>query len=254
MLGNLIVPEPMTLALQLPVCWTGPRPRLMVGDSHLNIPLPGHQPDSLGQRAALALIRMVVFGSASALAGRGGVFIELDEAWTFLDGGAGEMDRLGRVARSQQVLPCLSTQRVTDALNARLEGYISRLAIGPITDPDEARAACQLAKLDPATYLERITTPGTSAVQARRARRRTGNPCERSAIRSPATCSVGRCSCTRTSTNAPSRSRSYCRKSSWPARPPTPGTSHLGSPSDQSHRLSASSTSAEPDGREVPLG
>ncbi len=102
-----------------------------------------------------------MFGSASALAGRGGGFIELDEAWTFLDGGAGEMDRLGRVARSQQVLPCLFTQRVTDALNARLEGYISRLAIGPITDPDEARAACQLAKLDPAKYLERITTPGT---------------------------------------------------------------------------------------------
>ena len=134
---------------------------IMVGDSHLNIPLPGHTPDSLGQRAALALIRMMVFGSASALAGRGGGFIELDEAWTFLDGGAGEMDRLGRVARSQQVLPCLFTQRVTDALNARLEGYISRLAIGPITDPDEARAACQLAKLDPAKYLERITTPGT---------------------------------------------------------------------------------------------
>src|SRR3954451_68347 len=134
---------------------------IMVGAPHLNVPLPGHQPDSLGQRAALALIRMMVFGSASALAGRGGGFNELDEGWAFHDGGAGEMDRLGRVPRSQQVLPCLFTQRDTDALNARLEGYISRLAIGPIADPVEARAACQLAKLDPAKHLERITTPGT---------------------------------------------------------------------------------------------
>lgn len=134
---------------------------IMVGDSHVNIPRPGDPPDSLGQRAALALIRMMVFGSAAALTSRGGGFICLDEAWTFLGAGAAEMDRLGRVARSQQVLPCLFTQRVTDAVNAGLVGYISRLAIGPITDPDEARAACALAKIDPAKYVPRVTLPGT---------------------------------------------------------------------------------------------
>jgi hypothetical protein len=94
-----------------------------------------------------------------------------------LDGGAGEMDRLGRVARSLQVLPCLFTQRVTDALNARLEGYISRLAIRPITDPDEARAACHSPSSTLTSTCNGSPHPAPSAAAARPAKPRTGNPC-----------------------------------------------------------------------------
>jgi hypothetical protein len=134
---------------------------IMVGEGHLDIPLPGHAPESLGQRIALALIRMMVFGSAAALRGKGGGFVALDEAWAFLGAGAAEVERVGRLARSMEVLPCLFTQRVTDATNANLAGYISRIAIGPIEDREEAIAACRLAKLDPDKYVPRITLKGT---------------------------------------------------------------------------------------------
>lgn len=79
----------------------------------------------------------MVFGSAMALTGRGGV-IHLDEAWVFLGAGKAEVERLGRLARSQGVLPILYTQRVSDALKAELTGYISRSFILPIEDRIEA--------------------------------------------------------------------------------------------------------------------
>ncbi|GAB3762626.1 ATP-binding protein [Microlunatus parietis] len=134
---------------------------IMVGDNHLNVPLAGQAPDGLGQRTALALVRMMVFGSAAALRSRGGGFVSLDEAWMFLGAGAAEVERLGRLARSQRVLPLLFTQRVTDALEAGLKGYISRLAIGPLEDEDEAIAACRIAGLNPDRYKARIMLPGT---------------------------------------------------------------------------------------------
>lgn len=129
---------------------------IMVGDSHLDLPQPNAEPDGLEQYTALALVRMMVFGSTTALRSQGGGFVELDEAWTFLGAGAAEIDRLGRLARQMGVLPCLFTQKVTDAVNAGLAGYISRVAIGPIEDEDEAKAACELAKLDPGRFVPRI--------------------------------------------------------------------------------------------------
>lgn len=122
---------------------------IKVGDSHLDLPEPGAiSQATLMQRVCLALVRMMVFGSAMALTGRGGA-IHLDEAWVFLGAGKSEVERLGRLARSQNVLPELYTQRVSDALKAELTGYISRGLILPIEDATEARAACQLFKLDP---------------------------------------------------------------------------------------------------------
>ncbi|MCL6423677.1 ATP-binding protein [Brachybacterium sp. JHP9] len=119
-----------------------------VGSTYLPIPEPGSQATDITQRIAMALIRMMVFGSANALTGRNGV-VALDEAWVFLSAGREEMNRLGRLARSQRVLPILMTQRVTDALDAGLEGYISRGIILHISDAAEARAACQLFGVEP---------------------------------------------------------------------------------------------------------
>ena len=121
-----------------------------VGDAHLDLPEPGAIREATQQqRIALALVRMMVFGSAMALAGRGGGCVLLDEAWVFLGAGRSEVERLGRLSRSQQVLPILLTQRVSDALDAGMAGYISRGLILPIADPDEAFAACELFKLEP---------------------------------------------------------------------------------------------------------
>jgi hypothetical protein len=124
-----------------------------VGNSHLNLPEPGADAD-VTQRTALAIVRMLVFGTMSALTGRQGV-VFLDEGWVFTSAGKQEMDRLGRLARSLEVFPILLTQKVSDALGAGLAGYISRGLIMHISDVAEARASFELFKLQPT--VERMT-------------------------------------------------------------------------------------------------
>ncbi|WP_251153784.1 ATP-binding protein [Cellulosimicrobium sp. Marseille-Q4280] len=134
---------------------------IKVGEANLNLPEPGQPNPPLPQRVALALVRMMVFGSAMALTGRNGMIL-LDEAWVFLGAGRAEIERLGRLARSQRVFPMLFTQRVTDATNAGLAGYISRGIILPIEDPDEARAALELFKVEATEErMARITSRAT---------------------------------------------------------------------------------------------
>lgn len=122
---------------------------IKVGNANLSLPDPGGEATATQQqRIGLALVRMMVYGSAVALTHRQGVVI-LDEAWTVLGAGRSEVEKLGRLARSQEVLPVLLTQRVSDAENAGLAGYISRGMILPITDGDEAVAACRMFGLEP---------------------------------------------------------------------------------------------------------
>ncbi len=136
---------------------------IKVGNTALNLPDPS-QPKSeynQPQRIAMSLIQMMVFGSANAVARRNGV-VMLDEAWTFLGAGRDQIESLGRLARSQGVLPMLFTQKVTDAVNAGLTGFISRGFIMPIRDREEAVAACELFKLDPTPErIARITANDT---------------------------------------------------------------------------------------------
>ena len=142
---------------------------IKVGNAHLDLPEPGIPPASISQRIAMALVRMMVFGSAMALTGRQGV-VMLDEAWVFLGAGSTEVQRLGRLARSQEVLPMLFTQRVSDAIDAKLEGFISRGLILPIEDRDEALAACRLFKLEPtAERMAHITAKGTMSATSENA-------------------------------------------------------------------------------------
>jgi hypothetical protein len=136
---------------------------IKVGDAHLDLPPPGlHQSEaSLNQRIALALVRMMVFGSVSALAGRSGVLM-LDEGWVVLESGPTEVDRLARTARSQGVFPMFFTQKVSDALNGGLSGAVSRGLLLPIQDPYEANAGCEMFKLEPTTErIERLTARST---------------------------------------------------------------------------------------------
>jgi hypothetical protein len=56
----------------------------------------------------------------------------------------------------------LFTQRISDALDAGLSGYISRGLILPIQDETEALAACQMFKLEPTPErMGRITAKAT---------------------------------------------------------------------------------------------
>lgn len=121
---------------------------IKTGQMHLELPEPGAiDSATLTQRIGMALVRMMVFGSLMALEGRGGV-IHLDEAWVFLGAGKSEVQRLGRLARSQNVTVELYTQRISDALDAELDGYISRGTILPTADEAEARAALKLFNIE----------------------------------------------------------------------------------------------------------
>lgn len=135
---------------------------IKTGKMHLELPEPGAMSTAtLTQRIGMALVRMMVFGSLMALEGRGGV-IRLDEAWVFLGAGKSEVQRLGRLARSQNVTVELYTQRISDALDAQLDGYISRGTILPTSDEAEARAALALFHIEATDdRVAAITAKGT---------------------------------------------------------------------------------------------
>lgn len=136
---------------------------IKVGNTYLDLPEAGSLENAtLMQRVSLALVRMMVFGSQMALTHRRGV-IHLDEAWVFLGAGKAEMQRLGRLARSQEVLPELYTQKATDALDAGLAGSISRGLILPL-DREEAKAALEMFKVEATEeVLTRLTAKATMA-------------------------------------------------------------------------------------------
>ncbi len=141
---------------------------IMVGKSNINLPAPGTdiRDASFEERVGMALVRMMVFGSSMALTGRGGV-IMLDEAHVFLNSNPREIQLLGRVARSQEVLPMLFTQETTDALKAGLKPYISRGFIGPVKSEDQAKAAFELFGLEPtAERVDRLIAPATKGAYA----------------------------------------------------------------------------------------
>lgn len=109
---------------------------VMVGNARISLPDQGEgawERSTITQRIGSWVLRMMVYGSAAAVANREGVII-LDEAWQFVAGpdGAQEIQRLMRLARSQQILVVLATQRISDFVDANLVGGISRGVILPL--------------------------------------------------------------------------------------------------------------------------
>lgn len=136
---------------------------IKVGNAHLELPKPNIPADqaSLNARIGLSVVRMMIFGSAMALTGRDGVILQ-DEAWTILNADPGEVERLGRLARSQRVLPILFSQDISGAVRSGLTGFISRGFIGPIGDETEAKAALDLFKIEATPErMARITAKAT---------------------------------------------------------------------------------------------
>lgn len=134
---------------------------IKVGDQELNLPEPGTPPSGIIQRVNLALVRNIVFASAMALNKRKGV-LRLDEAWVFTSNSPRELERLGRLARSQTIDVQLYTQRISDALDANLRNYITRGLILHMRDPVEAKAACAVFDLEPTPErVGRIRAKGT---------------------------------------------------------------------------------------------
>ncbi|MFE6966753.1 hypothetical protein ACFVAJ_16715 [Agromyces sp. NPDC057679] len=134
---------------------------IKVGDYRLELPTPGTPPVSFPQRLAVATLKMMFTGAGLALTGRDGV-LHMDEAWVVTGTTPEEAERAGRLARSQRFLPILYSQDITGAVNAKLMNHVSRMAIGPLDDVNQARAALQIARLEETPErLNRITAKKT---------------------------------------------------------------------------------------------
>lgn len=113
---------------------------------------------SATMRQSVNLLRMLVRGSMIALTGRGGV-IHMDEAWVLERAAPDELNDIGRLARSQKVLPILYTQTPQGPLNLGLAGYISRGFLGHMSDAEQASAGLRLFRADTEAALTRVTAP-----------------------------------------------------------------------------------------------
>lgn len=113
-------------------------------------------------RTSINAIRMMVRGSMMALTGRGGV-LNIDEAWVVEKSSPDELEAIGRLARSQDVLPILYTQTPSGPIRLGLKGYMSRSMIGHISDEDEARAGLDLFGASSPDLLRRVMAPEFTA-------------------------------------------------------------------------------------------
>lgn len=95
-------------------------------------------------RNSMNIIRMLIWGGMNALRHRGGAAVHFDESWVMEMGAAGDLDQVGRLARSWDVLPILYTQKPSLQRNIGLKGYLSRALIGHIKDKDEVEAVLDM--------------------------------------------------------------------------------------------------------------
>lgn len=104
------------------------------------------------QRVSIAAMSLLTRASLNILANASGGVLVVDEAWTFLSSSEGlaALQALGRLGRSQNILPVFATQRVDDLLRSGvdMESYLSRVLIMKLEDPREARAAFELVRLE----------------------------------------------------------------------------------------------------------
>ena len=120
------------------------------------IPLPATAaPTStyeLETRSSVAAVRLLTRAALEQMFQHGGGVLVLDEAHVFLGSEEGRaiIQRLGREGRSQQILPILATQRISDVLAEGVDmgSYLGRVLVMKMTDDTEARAALNLCGLE----------------------------------------------------------------------------------------------------------
>ncbi|MGP4994604.1 ATP-binding protein [Glutamicibacter ardleyensis] len=101
---------------------------IRTGDQYLDLPDPSRINDlvkstSIEQRVAMAVVRMMVFGSMMALAYRESK-VHLDEAWVFV--GSRELDSAARTAREMEVTFDLYSQTISEMVKSGLTQYVTR--------------------------------------------------------------------------------------------------------------------------------
>jgi hypothetical protein len=124
-------------------------------DRPLDLPEKGTQPSEYTrtQRLAVAAVRLVTRSAMEILGTSGGGALFVDEAWMFLQSqeGLAALQSLGRLGRSQNILPVFATQRVDDLLKdgIDMQSYLSRVFVLQLSDEKEAAAALKLCQLEP---------------------------------------------------------------------------------------------------------
>jgi DNA helicase HerA-like ATPase len=124
-------------------------------DRPLDLPEKGVQPSEYTrtQRLAVAAVRLVTRSAMEILGTSGGGALFVDEAWMFLQSqeGLAALQSLGRLGRSQNILPVFATQRVDDLLKdgIDMQTYLSRVFVLQLSDEKEAAAALKLCQLEP---------------------------------------------------------------------------------------------------------
>jgi hypothetical protein len=105
------------------------------------------------QRLAVAAVRLVTRATMELLGASHGGALFVDEAWMFLQSqeGLAALQSLGRLGRSQNILPVFATQRINDLIQPGIDmqSYLSRVFVLQLSDEKEAAAALQLCQLDP---------------------------------------------------------------------------------------------------------
>ena len=143
-----------------------PRPRLGLSSGGIGltliefdrpIPLPATAaPTStydLETRSSVAAVRLLTRAALEQMFQMGGGVLILDEAHVFLGSQEGRaiIQRLGREGRSQQILPILATQRISDVISEGVDmgSYLGRVLVMKMTDEVESKAALKLCQLEP---------------------------------------------------------------------------------------------------------
>jgi hypothetical protein len=118
----------------------------------LSFPRRGQEPEDLDQCITLAIMQLQFAFSTEMLIAQGGGMLVFDEAWTLLqtDFGLDMLQRMGRLGRSQGVLPVLATQRVSDVLRdgVDMEEHLSRVLVMKLQEERDQRAALKLCGIE----------------------------------------------------------------------------------------------------------
>lgn len=119
-----------------------------------------------------ATLQMVIASRRGQKEKGSGSFIVIDEAWIILASeylAGSYMESLGRLGRSLDVTAILSTQRVSDVVDAGLTEYLSRVLLMKLVSPVEQEKGLELLGLEATQdYRELLRESGSRRIEDKR--------------------------------------------------------------------------------------
>lgn len=132
--------------------------RLIEFDRQISVPEKGSNPSTFtrAQRLAMGAVSLITAATLELMQegepGQHGGLVIVDEAWMYLQSGAGHqaVQSMGRLGRSKNLMLMLATQRVNDLIQQGmdLENLLSRVLVLKLNEEQEIRAALKLCRLE----------------------------------------------------------------------------------------------------------